>query len=74
MQQKLNYNLIITLASILISWGTTLGYLKATMGNMEKQIATLTAKVEQHNNFGIRIATLEREAEIYKRIIDNKLK
>ena len=74
MENKLDIKLIITIASIILSAGTTIGYIKATMGNMDSRITTLTTKVEQHNNFGLRLVELETKVRMLEQHLDRRHK
>lgn len=72
--QKVNYSLIITIASIILSAGTTIGYIKATMGNMQEQLVKLTNKVETHNNYGLRIVELETKIAMLEKQMERRNK
>lgn len=69
--KDLNLNFIITVASIILSAGTTIGYIKTTMGTMETQLVRLTEKVERHNNFGLRIVELETKVQMLEKQLEN---
>ena len=72
--QKVNYSLIITIASIILSAGTTIGYIKATLGNMQEQLVKLTNKVEAHNNYGLRIVELETKVAMLEKQAERRNK
>lgn len=70
--KDMNAGLLITIASIILSAGTTIGYIKASMGNMDTRITTLTAKVEQHNNFALRLVELETKVKMLQQQLERK--
>ena len=72
--QKINYSLIITIVSIILSAGTTIGYIKATMRNMQEQLIKLTNKVEAHNNYGLRIVELETKVAMLEKQAERRNK
>ena len=72
--RSVNLNTLITIISIIFTFGVTFATLRSDMKNLDNQMKKLTEKVEQHNNFGIRLSALEKEVEIYKSIIEKRLK
>lgn len=72
--KDINTNLLITIASIILSAGTTIGYIKASMGNMEHQMSSLADKVERHNNYGLRIVELETKIAMLEKQLERRNK
>lgn len=70
--EKIDIKLLVTIFSIVLSAGTTIGYIKASMGNMDARIVMLTTKVEQHNNFGLRLVELETKVRMLEQQINRR--
>ena len=70
--KEINANLILTIVSIILSAGMTMGYIKTSMSHMERQLASLTDKVEKHNNYGLRIVELETKIIMLEKQLERK--
>ena len=72
--EKIDIKLLVTIFSIVLSAGTTMGYIKASMGNMEHQMSSLADKVERHNNYGLRIVELETKIAMLEKQLERRNK
>lgn len=59
--------LLLTICSIVFGFGSTIMFLKQSVSTLKDDIKKLADKVEQHNNFGLKIAKMETRLDILER-------
>lgn len=60
-----------TIISVIVTSNTRAAITEERIKNLSKQIDSLSDKVQQHNNFAVRIAEIERDMKTVFRLLED---